>query len=233
MLNSPRWRDPPVQEVVFELFFRAVSDYSLFLSSVYSNLKDNYSRAEALPANEIPLALGVPSVIRHRFSTSSGDLLFQLGPDILTINSLSYVDFDNYLKDVTSVLNEVIKAGPEFNLSEATRIGLRYINRFDKVNDIFEILHVNAPFGSLEHDSLAVIRASESSRLDERRFLARSYEYADVSKELFFDLHLYEEFSPLLELELQSILDWILQAHDVVSDVFEDTVSDLVKRERK
>lgn len=234
--SSTPWRDPPLQEAVFELFFPPVSDYSLFVGNIFNSLRHKFPTSLALPANDIPLTTSFPGFVRHRFSDASGAVLFQLGQDLLTVNCLSYTSFDGYSHHIHDVLSAALEHGNPFGLSQQTRIGLRYINRFEDTDDPVTILQINLPFSSSEVDKLNNLKVHDTRQLgrnDDVRYLVRSFDFSADERLLLLDLHVYQVFNAQHDLAIDELMSWSKEAHDTISTNFESLVLDDVKELRK
>ncbi|WP_216920628.1 TIGR04255 family protein [Synechococcus sp. CCAP 1479/9] len=234
--SSPRWRDPPLQEAVFELFFPAVSDYSLFVGNIFNSLKEEYPTSLALPANDFPLIPSLPGFVRHRFSDTSGAVLFQLGQDLLTVNCLSYTSFNDYSQHIHDVLSAVLEHGAPFGLSQLTRLGIRYINRFENTDDPVAILQIGLPFPSSEADKLNNLKVHDTRQLgsnDGGRYLVRSFDFAADERLLLLDLQVYQVFNTQHDLAIDELMKWAKDAHDTISNNFESLVLNDVKERRK
>jgi uncharacterized protein (TIGR04255 family) len=234
--SSPPWRDPPLQEAVFELFFPAVSDYSLFVGNIFNSLRSKFPTSQALPANDFPLIPSLPGFVRHRFSDESGEVLFQLGQDLLTVNCLSYTSFDSYSQHIHDVLRAALEHGSPFGLSQATRLGMRYINRFENTDNPVAILQIALPFPSSEDDRLNNLKVHDTRQLgcnDDGRYLVRSFDFAADEQLLLLDLHVYEVFNTQHDLVIDELMKWTRVAHDTISSNFESLVLNDVKEQRK
>ena len=234
--SSPPWRDPPLQEAIFELFFPPVSDYSLFVGNIFNSLRDKFPTSLALPANDFPLIPSLPGFVRHRFSDVSGAVLFQLGQDLLTVNCLSCTSFESYSQQIHGVLSAAIEHGSPFGLSQVTRLGLRYINRFENTDDPVAILEIALPFPSSEADKLNNLKVHDTRQLgcnDDGRYFVRSFDFAADERLLLLDLHVYQVFNHQHDLEIYELMKWSREAHDTISNNFESLVLNDVKERRK
>jgi uncharacterized protein (TIGR04255 family) len=235
--SSPPWRDPPLQEAVFELFFPAVSDYSLFVGNIFNSLRSKFPSFQALPANDFPLIPSLPGFVRHRFSDKSGEVLFQLGQDLLTVNCLSYTSFDSYSQHIHDVLHAALEHGSPFGLTQATRLGMRYINRFENSYNPVAILRIALPFPTSEDDRLNNLKVHDTRQLgfndDDGRYLVRSFDFAADEQLLLLDLHVYEVFNTQHDLVIDELMTWSRAAHDTISSNFESLVLNDVKEQRK
>ena len=234
--SSPPWRDPPLQEAVFELFFPAVSDYALFVGNIFNSLQDKFPTFLALPANDFPLIPSLPGFVRHRFSDASGAVLFQLGQDLLTVNCLSYTGFDSYSQHIHDVLSVALKHGSPFGFSQVTRLGIRYINRFEHTDDPVAILQIALPFQSSEADKLNNLKVHDTRQIgcnDDGRYLVRSFDFAADERLLLLDFHVYQVFNTQHDLVIDDLMKWTTDAHNTISKNFESLVLDEVKERRK
>ena len=126
----------PLIEVIFEIKWDITNktdiiDFQYLYGDLYSNFKDQYPYRENLVPSEIPFDIvrGLP-VFRFRVDKNSYPLV-QIGPGVLTINTIDskyfWEEFRSEASKLLSILNEIYPKYKDFNLSPA----LTYIDFFD------------------------------------------------------------------------------------------------------
>ena len=79
-----------------------------------------------LPLAKVPVQVGPPNIVRHRFYSSDESRLFQTGVGVLTVNHVKYRGFGQFLIDCERLLS----AANAIELwGRVSRLGLHYINK--------------------------------------------------------------------------------------------------------
>jgi uncharacterized protein (TIGR04255 family) len=131
---NKKLKKPPLVEAVFELRLQPGGDYGLLLARLNEKLKNKYPKGEATTP-QLPIGLA-SNIYRHRFYSVSKKELYQVGENILSINSLKYISFNNFLADI----KKVIKVYREVSkISKIQRMGLRYVNKIEE-KDVDRVL---------------------------------------------------------------------------------------------
>lgn len=227
---NPQWQNPPLQEVVFEIRFPPVDDYALFLGEVKSLIKEKFSEPVTLPGSKLPPDFG--GVVRHRFFSEDKFTLVQIGTDVASVNSVSYSGFDKFMEEILFIsekLKDTVK------LQDKTRLGLRYINKFEAVSSPFETLNLVSPFQSLEVDNTERIRINHIKKTAFPLLLSVNIEFPIGNKkdELLFDLDAYQLDFSMPNSKSENFTHWAKKAHDLVWDNFDSLVSQEEKNKRR
>jgi uncharacterized protein (TIGR04255 family) len=223
------WKNPPILEVIFEIRFQPVDDYAIFVGGMAANnaIKDQYPLVEKLPSSDFPPFSPIEGVVRHKFLTIEKTDIFQTGQDVISVNSLNYLGFEKFLKQIKLVVNS---ANEHIDFSKlAKRVALRYINKFENHNDpsnIFSALTIRNPFDDVDPiktNEIFLRRVKEEENL----FLTTNIQYPvvinDIQNNLVLDI---EAFCIASSLSRSAILDWCINSHETISRNFLNLVSE-------
>ncbi|QSJ15948.1 TIGR04255 family protein [Nostoc sp. UHCC 0702] len=229
MKNHEPWRNPPLQEAVFEIRFPSVSDYALFAGGMAMSQQQEFPTIQKLQAAEIPEIIELSGLVRHRFISPDESLLFQTGPDVLSVNCIAYKGFANFLENIKKIL---IATETFVNLSTLTRLGLRYINKFSNIDYPPSVLNINLPFENTDISKTQLLQFREVRKLDnEGAILSISVQFPIEPKDLLLDLDIsFNSFDKYWDIEM--ILDCTDKAHDIIWENFQALVSQKEKEVR-
>jgi len=227
--NNETWRNPPLQEAVFEIRFPSVSDYALFAGGMAISQQQEFPTTEKLQTADIPEIVGLTGLVKHRFISSDKSLLFQTGIDVLSVNSIAYRGFADFLANIGKILTATEKFT---SLSTLTRLGLRYINRLSNVDYPPSVLNIKLPFQNTDISKTQLLQIREVSKLDdEGTLLSVNVQFPVDPKDLILDMDISLNPSDKLW-DIQMILDWTDKAHDAIWDNFQDLISQNEKEAR-
>lgn len=232
MASHAPWRNPPLQEAVFEVRFPPVEDYSIFVGGMAEIKRDRFPKVDRLPADELPPSILVSGAVRHRFTTEDKSLLFQTGQDVISVNAISYSGFAVFARDIEDILKS---AQSYANIGGITRLGLRYVNSFEKVEDPRKVLNILSPFEDFDLTKTAKIQANYIKREPNNLFLSKNIDFPVADSNLIFDLDAFQQdFDPdNLPWNIKAIIDWAERTHDIVWENFESLVSEVERRRRE
>jgi uncharacterized protein (TIGR04255 family) len=232
MASHARWRNPPLQEAVFEVRFPPVEDYSIFVGGMAEVKRSRFPKVDRLPADELPSSILVSGAVRHRFTTDDKGLLFQTGQDVISINAIAYSGFAAFADDIKGILES---AQNYADIGRITRLGLRYINRFEKVEDPRQILNITSPFSDFDLTKTAKIQINYIKREENSLFLSKDINFPVADSSLIFDLDAFQQdFDPDdFPWSINSIVDWADETHNAVWKNFESLVSDAERKRRE
>jgi len=139
----------PLVEVVFELRWAITNSNDLakaqyLYGDLYNELKDSYPFREGIVPAEVPVELLINRPI-HRFRKAKNDYpLCQVGPGIITHNTIDKQYFwDSFYENTTKLIDSFFKVFP---LNEQISISLLYIDLipFDFANNnVYKFLNDN------------------------------------------------------------------------------------------
>lgn len=231
MSSHAPWSKPPIQEVVFEVRFPAVKDYSLFAGGMAMDKKSLFPRVDMLPAQNFPSSIKIAGLVRHRFQSKNKELLFQTGSDVISVNAISYSGFDNFVSSIVDVLET---ADNYVQVGNVSRIGLRYINRFDNVENPFKILKLTSPFPNIDIASTRRIQTNYIQSISNLISRSINIDFPVGESSLIFDVDVSQTNvdEETLPWKIQDFITWIDDAHKSVWSCFDGLVSDDEKRRR-
>lgn len=227
MTSDYLWLKQPLQEAVFDLRFSTLNDYSIF-AGVISELQRDKFQVERMISGNLPIH--VPGMIRHRFFNSDKSLFFQTGQDVISVNSVTYSGFQDFIKQIESILEPSISRYPE--ISSLFRLGLTYINQFDNVKDMYSVLSLVPPSGDFALVESSNIQLNYSKKEENDIVLSKNINFDFDQSSLMFVINAHEEFPNGSSWNLPSILNWINEAHTLISESFNSLVSKSEKERR-
>lgn len=232
MASHAPWRNPPLQEAVFEVRFPPVDDYSIFVGGMAEVKRSRFPKVDRLPADELPPSIVVSGAVRHRFTTEDKSLLFQTGQDVISVNAISYSGFSTFANDIEDILKS---AQSYADIGKINRLGLRYINRFEKVENPFQVLNIASPFLDFDLGKTAKIQVNYIKQEINNLFLSKNVDFPVADSNLIFDLDAFQQdFDPAsLPWDIKKIVDWADKTHDVVWENFESLVSEAERSRRE
>jgi uncharacterized protein (TIGR04255 family) len=232
MISHAPWRNPPLQEAVFEVRFPPVDDYSIFVGGMAEVKRNRFPKVDRLPADELPPSITVSGAVRHRFTTEDKGLLFQTGQDVISVNAISYSGFAIFSNDI----EDILKSAQNYaDIGRVSRLGLRYINRFEKVENPFQILNIKSPFLDFDLSKTAKIQANYIKQEINNLFLSKNIDFPVADSNLIFDLDAFQQDFDLdsLPWDIKAIVDWADKTHDIVWENFELLVSENERSSRE
>jgi uncharacterized protein (TIGR04255 family) len=134
-MKTRKLKNPPVKEVVFEIRFSYENtlSYRKLYSLFESKLSNEYPRIQETLEGRIDENIPVKNIVRDRFFSNNEEELINLGKDIISIHTLKYTRFSDFLPKINNVLR-ILK---EFSADiKVDRIGLRYITHLRSTNPI-------------------------------------------------------------------------------------------------
>jgi uncharacterized protein (TIGR04255 family) len=232
MASHAPWRNPPLQEAVFEVRFTPVEDYSIFVGGMAEIKRSRFPKVDRLPADELPSSFVVSGAVRHRFTTEDKSLLFQTGQDVISINAIFYSGFTTFVSDIEDILTSAQKYA---DIGRLSRLGLRYINRFEKVENPFQVLNLTSPFSDFDLSKTAKIQINYIKQELNNLFLSKNVEFPVADSNLIFDLDAFQQDFELNSFpwDIKTIVAWADRTHDIVWENFESLISETEKSKRE
>lgn len=145
-----RLPNAPLLEVIFELRWLMNTQtqwdrYPYLHGDLYNVLRKNYPKRELLAPAETPAELLVNRPV-YRFRSEHGYPLFQLGPGLLTVNTIDEeYDWNTYSAQISQILEKLFKTA-EFAEGEKVKPTLSYFDFFKvdwEKEDILEYVNEN------------------------------------------------------------------------------------------
>lgn len=238
-----KYKNPPLIEALCEFYFtpEMSQDFDRIIALFYEEVRTSFPKKDQLQlqASQITINNGGNAEITQqllpivRFQHNNGQVLIQVGQDLLTINHLKpYTSWEDFLLSVEMGLNayrNVVRPKSSY------RIALRYINRIeitgDRINleDFFEF----RPFTGqkLLQDFAAFSLGIQIPHEEARDIL--SVQLASVGSEspgtvvMVLDLT-YSLVKPG-GITFDNFSEWMTDAHSRIEDAFEDCITDRLR----
>jgi uncharacterized protein (TIGR04255 family) len=135
---------------VIELRFESLFPTDAIFGVVFSTVKNEYPKFQKLPVSEVPgIIRDQDPNLKHAayYQAVSLPFIFRLGPHVVSLsNNGEYVGWDKFFLKLKGLLENLEKTGV---VSKFTRLGLRYIDFFEK--DIYE--NVNLSISDIQVDN--------------------------------------------------------------------------------
>ena len=228
--NNP-WRNPPLQEAILEVRFPPVEDYTLFVAELTVKNRKFFPETQALPNANMPSNIIISGQVRHRFIGKNKDVIFQVGPDTLSINIIKYSGFDSFKNHISKIIKAL---GEAIHLEKIEKISLRYINRFSRVQDVFTVLNIVSPFPNHNKSKTTGIQLGFTVEEDSNTFISTNIVFPVDNKDLILDINaFFISKVPTMNWNFDLMLEWINKSHDLIYDNFEVLVGEKEKEERK
>lgn len=222
----------PLVEIVLELRWNIINKSDLLkiqylYGDIYSELKNKYPHRESTVPTEIPIDILINQPI-HRFRTAPNDYpLFQVGPGILTLNTIDKKYFwDAFSKDSEELVVSFLKVFP-FDLHEKLTPSILFLDffpfDFDK-HDVNE--YINERFNVVFHQSFI-----ENEKYPKDLNIGFYYEISigDLSITFLKGKNTSQQDGIVLQTRIngkplnpnkEEISSWIEKSHDMCSDLF-------------
>jgi uncharacterized protein (TIGR04255 family) len=227
--NHKPWRNAPLQEAVFEIRFPSIADYALFAGGMAMSQKEGFPTTQKLQVVDVPEIIELAGLVKHRFISQDQSLLFQTGNDVISVNSINYKGFSAFLKNI----EEILVAAEKFvGLSNFTKLGLRYINRFPGIENPAAVLNINLPFDNMDVSRTQILQIQEVNKIDEEgTLMGINIQFIAASKDLILDLDVSLNL-PQDSWDVMTISSWADKAHDIIWDKFQTLISESEKEVR-
>ena len=155
-----RLKRNPIVDAVAEVQFTSSLPSEVILGLVYEKVKDKFGQPKNLPIVQLPSAMREKDPILkyqacYRFDKPGNVLL--VGPHNVALSTTPYTDWDA----AKPLLSEILDKFDKLQLfSSIERIGLRYVNFFEKLN-IFEYLTLSLEVNKRSIASRSIVLRTE------------------------------------------------------------------------
>lgn len=211
----------PLVEVVFSLQVESPRPYALVAGGVYPKIAAQYPQAEETPGAQL-LGMGLPvPTVAHKFASSDGKGLVQLGPGFVLVNDLSYSSFEQFVETLRLVMGAYLELS---QMTTARRIALRYINRIQHADGLLAGLRVQSEWPTLAdatQQSVAARAVFEVAR--PKGILGFAVASPDFGGSRL-DLEVASD--PAGPLDLDAVLGWVDEANECIYRAFRASVTD-------
>jgi uncharacterized protein (TIGR04255 family) len=219
---------PPLIEALFEIVFDLSGlqyDYTVELSKLHAELSKDYPDIATLPASKLPF--GIPdSIVRHRFVSTDKKKLINLGENVMSVNTIEYSVFKDFMKQITSVISKHISVSSERKIR---RLGLRYINKLE-LHDIEEqnILSYDTKYPEfLKGDNTAFEKLYVFQlNGDKMNYRISKNSQPNHTNSLILDMDVFRTFEDKpVDYDMEFIKTWVNEAHEHIKESFVGSLS--------
>jgi len=221
----------PIIEVVSEIIFNRnmTIEPSAVHGKVYDKLKARYSKVENLPIYQLPEVIrledeNLKNKPWHKFSNSAYSVM--IGANVISIVALEpYSCWSEYKKEIAFVLDLLLETDI---VASVTRIGLKYVDKFDypiigQIN-----LGIKSSLNILESQEMQ-IRTSLSTKEDMSAIVsianAVSLVYKDQKQNAsILDIDVFHKYENAGEHDIRDVMPFLDKAHDYQKELFFDLI---------
>ena len=160
MMNVPKKITPDlIVEAIVELRFNSNTPADAIFGIVYNSIKDEYKEVEKLPILQLPeeIRANDPNLIfKPYYKLASENFILQIGPRVISIASYNnnYCGWKTFNEEIQKIFKKTLETNV---ISEPQRLGVRYINFFERTlyGNIFSNINLsiqlnNAPLNNEE-----------------------------------------------------------------------------------
>lgn len=218
MSKNPTLKKNLIHEALIEIRFKSneSDDFSLVLGALNQKLKTKYPIHESLDVPDFGKSAPdeLNYMVRSRLYSEDKKNLYSLGNGVLSVNTLSYTSFENFLKQIIEVLNKHKKLS---NLEQITRIGMRYINKVEFENTPEDVTNIKFDLPKKIEEKQNGFNFQNLSRIGADS-LRVQYSQKTNSKELSLDYDYF--FAGEKKYKIDELKKWMEKAHDNIYDTF-------------
>lgn len=240
---TKKYKNSPLTEVVAEFSFIPDKSWnSTITGDIYSRVKEDFPEIKqrqdqimlAVPTEQKPKErVQMDFVELVQFWDKANTKLVQVGRDFLTVNALEpYPTWESFLPIIIKTFNSYCgSAGPK----GIRRANLRYINTIELPKEKLEFegnFELITPIPQGLKYPMRFINTHLEFSLNEIDVLAQKFTSVPAPDTLLTNLVLQIEvvMNKFNGIEISSTEKWLNEAHDVIVDVFEKTVSKDLKQ---
>ncbi len=232
MVESQPWRNPPIKEAIFEMRFSPVNDYSLFVGSMAAANREKFPSPQKLPTADLPLSIVIEGQVIHRFSNKEKTIIFQTGQDVISVNSILYHGFSSFLVEIKNILESAREYITTTSTDHTVKaISIRYINVFADIKDPFQALNIKSPFENGDKSAMRAIQL-QYVKQEDSLLITTVLAFPVEQSNLLLDLSISSQEQEL-SWDVEQIIQWVSQSHEIIYKNFEEIVSDSEKQKRK
>jgi len=238
-ITMSQLKNAPLLEVIFEVRWKSdtpedLANFEMMLGSIFSELKSDYpSILHLRPDPQLPLNIFINQPT-HRFFESETKKypLYQLGPGVLSINTINLVyDWDDFYLIIKKILL-VFLVKSNFNNDKELEVSLKYIDLYRLPDIAYNYLdflkskfNINLEFGPAIPEGASPILANfETAYLTEVGTLSFSLKKAHANSHgnsieaIIFESGIMKKTK--LESFMDNFEDWIELTHSHLRDFF-------------
>jgi uncharacterized protein (TIGR04255 family) len=242
MAVTKKYKNPPLTEAVFEIFFTCKNWSPIIPGVFYNEIKSDFPNINQAPgglfgisfdASGFQIGPGANDVTQYKSSDNS--TIIQLSNGLFTVNKLPhYEGWENYSKIVLSAIASLRKI---IVFETINRLGLKAINKIDLKKHTYENfkssfnVFPSIPQGILSNDLSSIQLNIETPAVPETEILALSL--VTLRKEPNYEapamLQLY--YTRIKDVGGIKIEEWLETAHLALHTAFAATITEQKKKE--
>ena len=239
-MSTKKYKNPPLTEAVFEVFYESSNWSPATPGDFFSQVKDKYpiiSQAAGgfgvrFDAKGIQLGQGNNDLTQYK--SKDNQSIIQLSPNLFTVNKLpQYSGWEFYKEMIQEGINSLTRT---LEITKISRVGLRIINKLDigehtyeNFQKVFKVYPVIPGEGVNGITNSIQLNYETQVSDDPREVLAINL--ATLRKEKGYQapaqFQLY--FTRLMEIEVNEIENWLELAHANLHQTFETTLTEETK----
>ncbi len=240
MGETHKYKNPPLIEAVFELYFQPIEWNATIPGLFYNEVKEVFPKIQnknnggiGIGVGSGGIQIGAPNGNMTVFKNEGGDSIIQLSHNLLTVNKLPlYTKWEDYLeliKIATKAFRKLI------NYRVIDRVGLKFINKIDtqptnSVKNIKQFLNFYPQLPeSCGDDTKSVQQIVEFPTEDSKEIVAltiASLLPEEVYKSpLLFQLYYIKNQG----IDFANINIWLEKAHNKLYEIFEESLTEKSK----
>ncbi|MDP3643059.1 MAG: TIGR04255 family protein [Bacteroidota bacterium] len=233
------YKNPPLVEAVFELFYSSSSWSPIIPGMFFNEVRNRFPNITqnqggfGIAFDNKGLKIGSGNGDLTQFKNANNDTIIQLSGNLLTVNKLPiYNGWDSFLEVISfaiDALKRVVK------IDRVDRIGLKTINKVDIKGHSLEQLkkyftiYPNLPLGV--NSNLSSIQINlESPLIEKVEILAISLvtlrKEPNYEAPVMFQLYL----TRVAEIP-EDFIDWLMKSHKILSETFENSLTEYCKNQ--
>lgn len=243
MSNSMRrqkYKNPAIKEAIFEAKFNYDSFDAAVPGQIFEQIKTEYPNKQDIKhelvflekdISAIPSGIPLIQAPLMRARKEDNSELLQFGPGVAVANRLKYSAWEDFVPSIKKIVGAYMQAAKPQTL---TQVGIRYINSFlipEITTNIFDYFKINIYIP----DSLASLSGfnllfTNSITKDEytfnvrTRFLTDALAPKETGNKFILDIDCYIALN--ITPDLNNIISLTTKAHNILGDIFEDTITD-------
>ncbi|MDP4183635.1 MAG: TIGR04255 family protein [Bacteroidota bacterium] len=234
MSTGITYKNPPLKEVVFELFFTSSKWNSVMPGLFYSLIKEKFPIINKKNGFEFALdpngvKIGGTNNEMLQFKNSSGDTIIQLAPGLLTVNKLpQYTGWADYLKIIKTAVDTLQSI---VEIERIDRIGLKTINRIE-IDDFtvenfkrYFTIYTEIPFSKYTSSYQLNIEIPIIPNIEVLAISMISQIDPSFKAPILFQIYVTQ----IKNIVASDIYEWIEDAHNRVNEAFNNCLTDECK----
>lgn len=239
MKNRKIYKNPPLVEAVFELFYTSSSWSSITPGMFYNEIKNKFPNITqnqggfGIAFDGKGLKIGSGNSDLTQYKNSNNDTIIQLSSNLLTVNKLpEYKGWESFLEVITyaiDILKHIV------NIEKINRIGLKTLNKIDieshSIDQLKKYFYVYPNLPSNINNNLNSIQINlESPIIENQEILAILL--ATLKKEPNYEAPvMFQIYMTRINNIPENYIEWLQDAHDKLSKTFESSLTEFCKKQ--